>query len=112
MPYKNISDRRAAYRRWFEKHKERETVKLKRKSRDRARWKFLEPQNCSISNCNQIGERHHIDYRKPLEIIWICKEHHEALHSTPMCVIDGCKNKHLARGLCNRHYKQWKKTIS
>jgi hypothetical protein len=34
-------------------------------------------QNC---HCGQFGEAHHPDYTKPLEVIWLCRKHHEDLH--------------------------------
>jgi formylmethanofuran dehydrogenase subunit E len=37
------------------------------------------PQICEIENCNEIGERHHDDYSKPLEVRWLCKKHHREL---------------------------------
>lgn len=34
-------------------------------------------QKCSIIGCNETGERHHPDYSKPREIIWLCPKHHK-----------------------------------
>ncbi len=28
-------------------------------------------------DCNKIGEKHHDDYTKPLEIRYLCKKHHD-----------------------------------
>jgi hypothetical protein len=28
------------------------------------------------------------------------------------CTVDGCENRHLARGLCNKHYHEWRKRRS
>lgn len=41
---------------------------------------FSETQNCEVENCEELGERHHDDYSKPLEIRWFCKKHHKELH--------------------------------
>lgn len=30
--------------------------------------------------CNTIGEAHHSDYSKPLEVRWLCRKHHMELH--------------------------------
>lgn len=35
--------------------------------------------------CDEIGtEPHHEDYSKPLDVIWLCKFHHLALHGKIM----------------------------
>src|SRR3990167_3115748 len=38
----------------------------------------LKRQNCF---CGIIGEAHHKDYAKPLEVVWLCKAHHTELHT-------------------------------
>lgn len=42
----------------------------------------IKPKVCSINNdkCNGRIEGHHEDYRKPLEVVWLCKFHHKELH--------------------------------
>jgi hypothetical protein len=35
---------------------------------------------CSIKKCKIIGQAHHPDYNKPLEIVWLCNRHHQQLH--------------------------------
>jgi len=37
-------------------------------------------QCCSVEGCEVEGERHHPDYSKPLEIVWLCRKHHRAVH--------------------------------
>lgn len=40
----------------------------------------LKKQPCEI--CGAIGvEAHHSDYYKPLEVRWLCQEHHKAFHA-------------------------------
>jgi hypothetical protein len=34
---------------------------------------------CSIKGCKNNAERHHKDYSKPLDVEFLCKEHHLAL---------------------------------
>jgi hypothetical protein len=36
-------------------------------------------QNCW---CGKVGEAHHPDYSKPLEVIWLCSEHHAQVHKS------------------------------
>ena len=35
---------------------------------------------CEIKGCEEPSEAHHKDYNKPLEVNWLCKEHHIELH--------------------------------
>lgn len=35
---------------------------------------------CSVSRCNEKGERHHPDHSKPLEVVYLCKKHHVEAH--------------------------------
>lgn len=30
--------------------------------------------------CGQPAQAHHADYSKPLDVIWLCRKHHLALH--------------------------------
>jgi hypothetical protein len=41
---------------------------------------YPEAQRCQVVGCNKLGVRHHSDYDKPLEIIWLCPRHHALLH--------------------------------
>lgn len=38
----------------------------------------LKRQPCEV--CGRKGEAHHEDYKKPLEIIWLCHKHHGEKH--------------------------------
>lgn len=55
-------------------------VKARQKLNDAVGSGSMEVQICSIANCKIIGEAHHEDYSKPLEVIWLCKLHHEDHH--------------------------------
>ena len=45
------------------------------------RGKILKPQICSIERCtNNDIEAHHNDYTKPLEVQWLCREHHISIY--------------------------------
>ena len=39
----------------------------------------IQKQLCDI--CGNDAEAHHEDYKKPLEIIWLCRKHHKRFHS-------------------------------
>ena len=108
MPYKSKKKRQEAWKRWYENNKETETMRKKNHARYLAKLEHSELQGCSIKGCSDIGEKHHIDYTKPTEIIWLCHKHHGILHrSTRTCDFGGCDRRHEARGLCHTHYTQW-----
>lgn len=104
MPNKDIEKRRETWKKWYLKNKEESIVKKKRKARDLAYWSNKTPQKCSIEFCDNTAERHHENYDKPKEIIWICKFHHEILHSKKKCLL--CEKKHCAKGLCFNHWRK------
>jgi translation initiation factor 2 alpha subunit (eIF-2alpha) len=39
----------------------------------------LEKKSCSVCG-DKNGQRHHEDYSKPLDVIWLCSKHHSELH--------------------------------
>jgi hypothetical protein len=45
-----------------------------------ARKKYPIAQMCSVLGCREKGQRHHPDYNKPEEIVWLCQQHHCDLH--------------------------------
>ena len=107
MPYKNKEDRQEQWRRWAIKNKDNYELKKKNRVRALARFKFKESMVCSIKGCSEIGERHHEDYNKPYEIIWLCRRHHNILRENPrICDVEGCNRPHKARGLCHKHWMQ------
>ena len=40
----------------------------------------LDPKPCEICGSEKKVEAHHDDYNKPLEVNWLCRKHHLALH--------------------------------
>ena len=35
---------------------------------------------CAIPTCENVPEAHHPDYDQPLDVVWLCKEHHKQAH--------------------------------
>lgn len=40
----------------------------------------LVPKPCEVFGCERKAQKHHRDYRKPLEVRWLCRVHHLRLH--------------------------------
>ena len=105
MPYKDKRKQRESEKRWRERNKD--AYKKKKIIQTLARIHNKERKKCSIKGCNKVGERHHSDYSKPKEIIWLCKKHHQIIHLNPikrLCSVEGCTKKHRAKGYCINHY--------
>ena len=41
---------------------------------------ILIKDTCKVCGTNENVEAHHEDYSKPLEIIWLCRNHHREHH--------------------------------
>jgi len=48
------------------------------KIRLRTKTRLPDVQPCEV--CGEPGERHHPDYDKPDEVVWLCRRHHRQLH--------------------------------
>lgn len=70
----NPEVQRRSVARWREKNRHKHLAQLI------AVWAHPDPQSCSIAGCNRPAERHHPDYNKPTEIIWLCRRHHKEEH--------------------------------
>jgi len=54
---------------------------IKVRARDALRWAIRSGKVArGTCHCGKIGHGHHEDYSKPLEVIWLCREHHDELH--------------------------------
>jgi hypothetical protein len=110
MAYKDLEKKKAAKKRYKEKWK------YQIKAEKIAQRLFPIRQKCFVKGCQEIGERHHHDYDKPREITWVCRYHHmELFHKKrsikivkpKLCKV--CKEVATSFGLCNKHYKVFKK---
>lgn len=59
--------------------------RLKARARARLRYavkvgKVEKPAACEFG-CVVVPEAHHPDYRRPFEVRWLCKRHHEETHT-------------------------------
>ena len=73
--------------------------KIKIQAHISANKKFKKLKICSISGCNNIGEKHHPDYSKPFDIVFLCTKHHKFEHRIHTDYIQGSSQKHESRGL-------------
>ncbi len=46
-----------------------------------SRQAYPKAKQCAVETCDQLGERHHLDYGRPLEVLFLCKSHHALLHA-------------------------------
>ena len=72
-----------------------------------ARYYHKNQEKCSIKGCLNIGERHHEDYKKVDDIIWLCRKHHLKIHGKVRKQCKICGKPSHARELCNNHYAIW-----
>lgn len=77
---KNKEMFRQQWKKDFQKYLSEEANKVKNRARVARHKKMPVRQQCQITECETIGEAHHDDYSKPLDVRWLCKLHHEELH--------------------------------
>lgn len=106
-----------AWNRWIREHYDE--VREKRLKRTRAHSEVnkaiaegrLQRKPCKI--CGELEtEGHHTDYDKPLNVVWLCREHHTKAHMK-------LKRNHLPKELqkeygeidrmCKEQHKKYKK---
>lgn len=61
------------HRREYERRYYKENPPIERQLARRA---YPVRQTCQVKGCDGLGERHHPNYTKPLDILWLCHEHH------------------------------------
>ncbi len=83
IEWKELSHERK--KEWKKKYRDTEDVKLKNKARHTLQnavlsEKIRRPNKCEICNLECKPEGHHIDYSKPLYVMWLCHTCHEKQH--------------------------------
>ena len=70
---------RAASIKWIAKHPDRR--KANTALGNAVRDGLIKPWPvCAIPECSCKPEAHHPDYSRPLDVVWLCVEHHNAAH--------------------------------
>ncbi len=68
---------------WRQKHREKfpEREKARQLVSRLINGGYLFPEPCMIPGCNSIEhiQSHHPDYTRPLEVVWLCRNHHYAV---------------------------------
>ena len=110
MPYNSKEKQREHNRKYYQRTKDR-YKEYHRLTRIAQRAHPIR-QKCSVDGCDTPGERHHEDYSKPTEIVWLCRTHHRpgrhAVMSTKKCI--SCDEPAYSKERCNKHYISWRKS--
>lgn len=63
------------------RHKEKNAARCKLQYHVRV-GNVIKPDVCSVNddNCDGAIHAHHDDYSKPLDVRWLCKNHHNEVH--------------------------------
>lgn len=62
--------------------------KVRRKTRDLIRSGKLRPGSCVVCRSRDVVP-HHEDYSNPLQVIWLCQQHHDEYHEGKLLLFDG-----------------------
>ncbi len=88
MKIRNAEQRREYHRQYWHKRKlnpdEQVKIAARRKTRVAIKSGRLEKGPCAECGSVVDIECHHEDYEKPLDVIWLCKKHHEKQHHGPV----------------------------
>lgn len=72
------------FKEYQKSYREKDGVKQKIKARSvvnsHLRNGRIVREICSFTECEEIGHAHHDNYSRPLDIVWVCRKHHENLH--------------------------------
>ena len=80
--YRKTEKYRAYQKDYQRNYRKKEDIKIKNKARSLAKYWLREilDRQCEICHILQAQERHHHDYNKPLDVIYVCRGCHQKLH--------------------------------
>lgn len=68
---------------WFREYYKKEENNKVRRARNKLNYAIrkgrVEKENCEVCGSEKV-EGHHENYDKPLEVRWLCREHHRVIH--------------------------------
>lgn len=70
----------AAVKRWEAKHPERKSASTAVSNAIRD-GKLIPWPICAVPECCGKPEGHHPDYSRPLDVVWLCDQHHKEAHA-------------------------------
>jgi len=76
------SERRRRWRENYYRHNS-EKIRAQGRVRDAVGRGRLEQRPCAVCGAEK-SDAHHPDYRRPLEVIWLCRKHHMMVHGSAL----------------------------
>jgi len=67
-----------AVKKWIRKNKHKK--RCQNNLNDALRYGKIEKGKCAVCGKNEV-HGHHQDYTEPLDVIWLCPQHHKDIHS-------------------------------
>jgi hypothetical protein len=79
--FRNSQDQKQAKLFYLQNVYDKKKIIANRKLNDALRREnIIKPNRCQICNEEKALDGHHADYEKPLEVIWVCRKCHMAIH--------------------------------
>lgn len=112
---KHSEESRKAMRLASRKHYYKYPIKSKARSMANS---VLTEQPCEVCGSADDIEKHHFDYSKPLEVIFLCNPHHTEIHSWDSIYnkfstrnFDNSRVKFVNRSLYSLSWNDWQKSM-
>ena len=80
--YKRKFRKTEVYKSWYERYKQKNKIKFDARKvlRDSVYRGKIIRKPCMRCGSKTMVEGHHPDYSKPLDVLWLCRKHHQELH--------------------------------